>query len=589
MGYQVLARRWRPQTFSEVVGQRHIAKTLASAVMKGKVAHAYLFSGVRGVGKTSVARILAKAINCSEPVEGEPCNRCTVCQEISEGRSVNVVEIDGASSTGVDDIRDLREQIKYLPMRGEHKVYIIDEVHMLSNSAFNALLKTLEEPPPHLVFIFATTEPHKIPETILSRCQHFSFRKMSRAEIVSQLLRIAQRESMVLNERSAVLVAKAAEGSMRDALSLLDQALVFGGGTVREEELAVLLGRTSEATLLDLSCAVRKQDAENTLKRVQQVVDQGYDLRQFCVDWLEHLRHLTILKTIPTAGGTQVDLGSEDLEDLRREAEKFDVELLHGFFNLFSKTLEEIRTGVSPQWVLEMAFLKALRLPQLLPIEEVLETLERLEKGFLDKSVPANPFVDTGERRLKLEEGFPDKGVPAAGGPARASVPVDSHVGAKERKKVEAGPGQAASGSPSPKPKQASSAPSQTLQPDASAWAEILRHIKEKKPNLGSYLEEGVLLALGKEEVRIGYPENSAFLIGLIQKEEHLRLINELLAARYEAAIPFRLVALPAGSGLTQSFAQQMGQKREAELTGEPMVQEALKVFGGKVTEIQEG
>ena len=572
LGYQVLARRWRPQSFSEVIGQGHISKALSSAVTQGKVAHAYLFSGGRGVGKTTIARILAKAVNCSKRQEGEPCNHCTTCREIGEGRSVNVVEIDGASNTGVDDIRELREQIKYLPMSGEYKVYIIDEVHMLSNSAFNALLKTLEEPPPHLVFIFATTEVHKIPPTILSRCQHFAFRRISRGEIAQRLTDIAERESFPLAERSAALIAKASEGSMRDGLSILDQALAFGGGKVDEEDLVVLLGRVSENTLLDLSLSLRDQDADRVLGNLRQIVDRGYDLRQFCVDWLEHLRHLTVLKMTSSDAVIQADLAVEDLQELRSEAGRFDLDLLQRYFHLFSTTLEEVKMGVAPQWVIEMAFLKALRLPQLVPLEEVVSALERLEKR-LSEGVTRLSQRSISEPTREGKEGKEGEG------DKRRESGKDQDVKKTERMDFHQPPGSENMAT--------IIRPSAHGDPQESQWEEILRRIKEKRPNLGSYLEHGVLVKMEKEGITIGYPEASAFLIQLVCKEDHLRLVNDLLAAYYGYPVPFRVVPLPPESGSAISYTQELKQKAEAEALDHPLVKETLRVFGGRVTEIQ--
>ena len=229
MSYQVSARKWRPQIFEEVVGQEHVTRTLQNAIRSGRIAHAYLFSGERGVGKTTVARVFAKALNCEKGPTVDPCNQCVVCQEITRGMSVDVIEIDGASNTGVDDVRELREAVKYVPVRGKHKVYIIDEVHMLSTSAFNALLKTLEEPPERVAFLFATTELHKIPATILSRCQHFTFKRIPQEAIVQQLQKIAAEEKIRVEDGGFALMARASEGSMRDALSLIDQGAAYGG------------------------------------------------------------------------------------------------------------------------------------------------------------------------------------------------------------------------------------------------------------------------------------------------------------------------------------------------------------------------
>ncbi|MDH3599593.1 MAG: DNA polymerase III subunit gamma/tau, partial [Candidatus Tectomicrobia bacterium] len=265
MSYQVTARKWRPQTFDDVVEQQHVTRTLKNAIQLNRVAHAYLFAGTRGVGKTTMARVLAKALNCDHGPTPEPCGACTACLEITQGASMDIVEIDGASNRGIDEIRDLREALRYLPTRGRYKIYIIDEVHMLTKEAFNALLKTLEEPPPHVVFIFATTELDKIPYTILSRCQRFEFKRVSLSGIVSHLDHIIQREGLSISRASLLRVAKAAEGSMRDAQSLLDQVVAYCGTEANDDEVGHLLGSVGSETLARCLSALFQQDAETVL------------------------------------------------------------------------------------------------------------------------------------------------------------------------------------------------------------------------------------------------------------------------------------------------------------------------------------
>ncbi|MFQ5950388.1 MAG: DNA polymerase III subunit gamma/tau, partial [Nitrospiria bacterium] len=396
MEYRVSARQWRPQTFEEVVGQRHVATVLRNAVRLQKIAHAYLFSGIRGVGKTSLARILAKAVNCAvtHRQEGEeiPCNRCDSCREITEGRSVDVLEIDGASNTGVDDVRELRERVKYLPLRGRYKIYIIDEVHMLSNAAFNALLKTLEEPPPHLIFILATTESHKIPATILSRCQHFTFRQIPRSEIVAQLRRVAQARKVRFTDQGLILIAKVAEGSMRDALTLLDQAITYGGEAVSDQDLFALLGRMGEGTFHLLVRAIHQKDADALLGLAGEIAEKGCDLRHFLADWMEHLRHLIVTQNVPEAA-TWIDHPAEEIEEIQTEAALFSREELQRLFSLFARLQGEIRNAPNPNLLFEVALMKAILLADLQPVEKILERLDALRGGGTgqDKRAPSGP------------------------------------------------------------------------------------------------------------------------------------------------------------------------------------------------------
>ncbi len=378
--YIVSARRFRPQTFSEVIGQAHVVRTLTNAVKSGRLAQAYLFSGPKGVGKTTVARILAKVLNCPEGNSGAPCNQCDLCREMTAGASPDVTEIDGASNRGIDEIRELRENVRYMPMRGKRRVIIIDEVHMLTEPAFNALLKTLEEPPPHLLFIFATTEAHKIPGTILSRCQQFTFRRIPYTDILDRLSAAAKMDDLGLSIRSLSLIGRAAEGSLRDAFSLLDQAVAFGGREVSEEDVALLLGGVDLSLFFELTESLAAQDAPAALFAVRKAIGGGADLRYFCREWLTHLRNLLVAKSL-SQPHELIDLPSEDVERLIAAAQKFSEEDLLRLFTLFSKVSEEVRFSFNPALALEVGLLKATRLARLAPLEEILRRLCEMESS----------------------------------------------------------------------------------------------------------------------------------------------------------------------------------------------------------------
>ena len=318
----VTARKWRPLTFADVVGQEHVTTTLKNAIASGRVHHAYLFTGPRGVGKTTCARILSRALNCQHPVDNEPCNRCSSCLDVLEGRSVDVIEIDGASNNSVDDIRKLRDNAKYAPLTGQYKLYIIDEVHMLSTAAFNALLKTLEEPPPHLIFVFATTEIHKVPATILSRCQRFDFRRMEVESIVNHLGTIAAADGITIDESALTIIARKADGSMRDSQSIFDQVVSYCGTTISGAAVADALHLIDTEFFFQLSDAARAGDVREMFSLASQVVQRGYDLQDCLLGLLEHYRNIL---TVLTTGSTDlIDGSAQEREHYQTAASDFN-------------------------------------------------------------------------------------------------------------------------------------------------------------------------------------------------------------------------------------------------------------------------
>ena len=378
--YLVLARKWRPGLFDDVVGQAHVTRTLKNAIALGKVGHAYLFSGSRGVGKTTTARILAKALNCEKGPAPEPCNECSSCRAIAAGSSVDVFEIDGASNTGVENVQELREGVAYLPSQGRHKVYIIDEVHMLSNHAFNALLKTIEEPPSHAVFIFATTEPHKIPQTIRSRCQCFDFRRIPLKEIQKHLVKILEGEGVGFDEEALFAVSREAEGSLRDAQSLLDQVLAYSGGKVKTSDVFDALGLMDRAVLFELAGAVVEKDGKQAcLNIVEKIYDFGYDLKKVSASLLELIRDLTVVKV--TGNALLLDLPDSEVERAGSIASKAGVLRFQMLFTIISRGYEEILRSAYPRYAFEMALMKAAHFDEIESVGELIERLERLKKG----------------------------------------------------------------------------------------------------------------------------------------------------------------------------------------------------------------
>lgn len=387
MSYQVIARKYRPQTFDDVVGQRLVTDTLKNAIGTNRVAHGYIFSGGRGVGKTSTARILAKSLNCAKGPTVTPCGECPSCREITAGNSVDVFEIDAASNRGIDEIRELRENVRYLPARDPYKVFIIDEVHMLTTEAFNALLKTLEEPPPRSLFVLATTEPHKLPATIQSRCQHFAFRLLDYSENFARLEEICKSEKIEADEGSLSVLAQAAEGSLRDALSLLDQVIAACGEKLEEGRVRQLLGVVPTRFLNELTEAIHSADGRRVLEMVGELAAEGYELAHFSGEYVRYIRNLMIAKNCGEAS-TLLQVPTDERPTLGRLAGHFSEEDLTRFFQILLRTESELRYAPNPRFHLEMGLLKLVHARRLASLESL---LAGLSEGSASKPAAPSP------------------------------------------------------------------------------------------------------------------------------------------------------------------------------------------------------
>jgi len=581
MDYQVSARKYRPGTFDDVIGQPHVVQTLVNAITTKRIAQAYLFSGTRGVGKTTVARILAKALNCEQGPTGMPCGICINCTEIAQGHSVDVIEIDGASNTSVDDVREIRENVKFTPFKGAYRVYIIDEVHMLSNSAFNALLKTLEEPPSHVVFIFATTEIHKIPATILSRCQHHNFRRIAKTEIIARLRHVAEQDGIKLEERSLAALARASEGSMRDGLSLLDQAVAFGGKSIVHAELETLLGAVPQELLRSLIQAIISQDSAAALRSLSQLIEGGHDLRAYCADVVEYLRNLLVVSvTASQEWPALIGASADDLAQLAADKGSLTPEHIQQLFALFTQAEDALRFSAHPRFVLETAAVKATRL---------------LRKEAVAPEQPARAASSgpTQTAAVRSETPPTSRPVGAAPKPFRSTAPPAAAPALRPA------PGGAAaktiqppSSEPATRPAGATGA--RTPQAVTLDWERLQEEVGHSFPNIAPFLEMGRLVAIEGNAVTIGFGKQATVARAMLEKSDNIHALTSLCERMSGQPVRVRVVELtdtdPPGPTMAQiRTAKEQEQKLVLleRAKAHPVVKEALEIFGAELADVR--
>ena len=551
-----MARKWRPQVFEDVAGQDHVIRTLQNAVKLDRIAHAFIFSGPRGVGKTSVARILAKALNCEQGPTPTPCQVCTHCREITDGIALDVNEIDGASNRGIDEIRALRDNIKFLPASSRFKVYIIDEVHMLSREAFNALLKTLEEPPPHVVFIFATTETHKIPATILSRCQCFDFRRISLKQIGDNLRKIAAAEGIEISDKGLAWIAAAGDGSMRDSQSIFDQIVSYAGTAIADQNVEEILGLTDRRFVIAIAEAVLDRNAAQCLKLIDEGYYAGLDMQVFYQMLVDHFRNLVLTKVVAGAEGI-TEMTQEDWSKLQEQTGKVSRETLQRLLEILMAEEETMRRTQSPRLVLEMALTRMAHLAPLIPIDEILARMASLERSLMSGAVATVENSKVQLRPVTEIKGPGDSGVPMPIAAVREQAVTGYGAGEKARAANAKGD---------------------------QSWEGFKAFVKQSNPPLWSKLDPGQMLSRENDRLTVCFPKTYVFFEDI---EKHQKeVLSELARSFFQRPdLEIKIEALHVDSaGNNGKMANGNGKAQlisdiRQEALKHPLVQKVMDIF----------
>lgn len=559
MSYLVLARKYRPQTFDQVIEQSHITRTLTNAISTDRVAHAILFSGPRGTGKTTVARILAKSMNCRQGPTATPCNSCRSCDEITAGHGVDVFEIDGASNNSVDQIRELRENIKYMPAHSAFKIYIIDEVHMLSTAAFNALLKTLEEPPEHILFMFATTEPQKIPITILSRCQRHDFRRISLDAICRHMAWICSQEEFEINDQSLSVIAREAGGSMRDALSLLDQIMTCTRDRLTHEQVVDLLGVIDRKMIHELAEGILNGDFTAVLNLIDDVYSRGHGMKRLYSDLLEHFRNLMVT----TLGGKVdklIDLPGAEVAQLAQQARQTSAGAINQIFDVLFKAEPIIRLSPHPKMALEITLIRLLHAGPALPIDDLIDKLDDLRR----------------EVGMSQQEAVP-AAVPApAASPQSAAADHPPGPPASEANSEQ-------SLTSSVQPTVVSGTLPASGQPAEEPWKRIIETIASQNPSLAVNLAKCAVKKLVDQELEIEVPGNG-FTLTMIQREKNMAILRSVCADILGGGVDIQI-------RVNTEHSANDKKKKDIELrdkaVSHPLVAEAIDIFKGHLVEVK--
>ena len=622
MSYQVIARKWRPQTFQDLVGQQHVTETLGNAIRNNRVAHAYIFSGARGVGKTTAARILAKALNCVKGPTPEPCGECDSCTEIAAGNSLDVIEIDAASNRGIDQIRELREMVRYAPAASRSKVVILDEAHMLTGEASNALLKTLEEPPDRVIFVMATTEPENLADTIRSRSQHFHFRALTFGEITGRLEEIAKRENLKIEAGALAVIARMAEGSLRDALSLLEQARAYCGDTILDKEVRELLGVVPEDSLNELVGAIATGSADRALGLVHSFQKEGRNLQHFCREAIRHMRNLLIAR-VCGADSDLIAATPDQRPALAQAAAQFSEEDLTRFFQILLQTDDDLRRKPDPRVHLEMGLLRLINAARLAPLEELMAELKSgapsgsnsgAARGATASALPALPRKEFSAVPAEAPAAFTPAAFPPAVQTPAPSPAVSPSIPPRAQARTERANGFSASPAaeveavaavatalPAKKeteiaPRESSAAASDgrngnTQRADGitpEQVMEIKESIQAQQKFLGGLLDQSSRWELDGSELRIFFSEKDRSFAELMEGRDSLERIrvasSKVIGRAVRVCAKLEAVAVAAASA---SRGGSGSKELRAQFEQDPMVRSMLQRFGGRISEVR--
>ena len=552
--YQALYRKYRPKTFDDVLGQEHITRTLRQQVLKGNIGHAYLFSGTRGTGKTSAAKILSRAVNCLNPQDGNPCNECEVCKGILDESIMDVIEMDAASNNSVDDVRELKEKVIYPPSTAMFKVYIIDEVHMLSKGAFNALLKTLEEPPKHLIFILATTEPEKLPQTILSRCQRFDFKRITNKDIVENMRKIASDLEVNIDKEALELIARNSDGAMRDALSLLDQCISFNDENITYEDSTNILGIANKYLLFELVDNIKNRNLDKSLLKIDEIIQDGKDINQFIKDLIIHFRDLMVTKTSKNSAEI---IESEDIEEYALQNKDMSLEYILDALEVLSDAETKAKWATQPRIILEMAVVKLVSLEKKLTLEE---RVERLEKGIRSVDTVENKETSKAPKTKIVEKKMAAQ---------KPKVQISEEISSEK---------------PVEKANVTDDESVLTLDMIQNDWKKILQSIKSRKINIYALIIEGQLISYGNNVLTIVYDDEFGFHKQAVSQPQNKELVEEIISKHFnkKVILDFKMKSeIPSSLGNNKEVIKNSNEE-ESEV-----VQEVIDFFGQDLVKIQ--